>query len=184
MFSPLKSRPERMNLPHIGTILSNLEAIANQVRTNSDFCQDVKEQLENYGYNWFRLFYNSDSEQVMKVLAVAVNEAIQKKVDLQNQSSVVNQELHQLFVIDDDKSLDHYFFPRVSRLSRERMIKTAWSPLDMAEYLKESAPQSLVKKMIEHQFDIRWNTRTGEPNDYTFHEFCDKMDTTKHFKYV
>ena len=196
MFASLKSSSEEeemMNLLSIRTILFNLKAIANEVRTNFDFCRDMEKQLKDCGYDWFGSGFGSfgESEQVMKVLAVAVNEAIQKKVDLQNQSSVVNQELHQLLDIDNDKSLDHYFFrPKFSLglpfVSWKWMLETAGSPLDMAEFLKKDVPQWFVKKMIEHQFDIRWNTQSpnGEPAEYSFYQFCDKAEkTTKDFNF-
>jgi hypothetical protein len=168
----------------IGTILSNLKTIANQVRTNSDFCQNTKEQLKNCGYDWFDGISNNRKvrEQVMKVLAVAVNEAIQKRVNLRNEKmKMVNRELHQLLEIDKDKSLQHYFFPSglISRKTRACMK----SPLDLAKYVKKCAPQWLVESIFQHQFEIKWNTPTGEPADYKFSQFCDKENTTKHFKY-
>ena len=189
-----------MDRLHIGTILTDLEVIANQVRTNPDFWLGMEVQLKDCGYDWFGSGFDSfgDSEQVMKVLAVAVNEAIQKKVHLQNQNLMVNQELHELLKNDDKPPPSNYFlsevFPNLfdPPVSWERMLQTARSPVDMAEFLKKDAPQWLVKKMIENQFDIRWNTQPphGEPDDYTFYQFCDKAEkTTKpkdfnFFKYI
>ena len=189
-----------MEPPTLKQIVLNLSAIVDEVRTKPDFCQVMKTQLKNCGYDWFGDISNERKvkEQVMKVLAVAVNEAIQEKVDLTNQNSlVVSQELYQLLKNDDNKlPLSHYFVSSVSPnpvsppVSWEQMLQTARSPLDMAEYLKKDAPQWLVKKMIEHQFDIKWKTTTGEPDDYTFYQFCAKAEkTTKpkdfdFFKYI
>ena len=175
-------------------ILSNLTAIANGVRTNPDICQNIKQQLTEYGYDWFGNISNERvvKEQVMKVLAVAVNEAIQKKVDFKvdlvslGHSDVVNQELCQLLAIDihEDKSLEDYFcHPPLNIWSLIDTLVVAESPPDMAEYLKRNAPQWLVKNIIQYQFHMRWNTETGEPADYTFYQFCDKANTTQFFKY-
>ena len=98
---------------------------------------------------------------------------------------MVDVELRELLDIDEDKSLEHYFFPSglISRKTQEKMFRAAMSPLDMAKYVKKSAPQWLVKNIIQYQFDIRWNTDTGEPADYKFSQFCDKENTTNHLKY-
>jgi hypothetical protein len=120
----------------------------------------------------------------MKVLAVAVNEAIQKKVDLGYGKKVVKPELHQLLNNGKHKSRDHHFIP-VDDPSEFELLR---SPLDLAKYLKktttESAPHWLVKNIIQHQFDIRWKTPNGHPNDYTFYEFCDNENTTDLLKYI
>ena len=164
--------------------MSALRCFAHKVGTDQHFCQTAKEQVVEYGYNWFS--GDSSKEQVMKVFTVAVNEAIQKKVDLRNEDIyMVNQELRELLEI---QQLQRYISSSIVVVPRSwgKMLKTATSPLDMAKFLKKDAPQ-----WFEHQFDIRWHMTyprrkslpAGEPNDYKFYEFCDKMDTTEHFKY-
>ena len=169
------------------TILDKLKAIANEVRSDSSFCKDIKEELEEYGYDWFGDLSSLEGEdlkeQVMKVLAVAVNEAIQKKVDLGYGKKVVKPELHQLLNNGKHKSRDHHFIPVDDPFEFELR-----SPLDMAKYLKKtkthSAPQWLVESIIQHQFDITWNTPDGDPDDYTFYQFCDNENTTDLLKYI
>ncbi len=175
------------------TILDDLKDIADEVRTDPVVCERMRGELAGCGYDWFGNLpsisdenYNEDlKEQVMKVLAFAVNETIRKKVDLGYGKKVVNTELHQLLNINKDKSLDHYFIP-VS----DQQFASMSSPLDMAKYLRrtktKSAPHWLVRNIIQHQFDIRWNTRTinDDPDDYTFYKFCDNENTTGLLKYI
>ena len=168
------------------TILDNLKAIANEVRSDSSFCKDIKQELEEYGYDWFGVSSSLEGEdlkeQVMKVLAVAVNEAIRTKVDLSGENKeAVKAELHQL--LDDNKykpSVDHF------KVSLSNGLASMSSPLDMAKHLKKKEGiQWLVVNIIQYQFEMKWNTDTpaGEPDDYTFYEFCDKGNTTEFFKY-
>ena len=180
-----KTRLEMSNeeLLPLKTILVNLKDFANKIRESASFCVDVEIQLVDYGYDWFEDISRTCNveqfkEHVMKVFAIAVNEAIEKKVDLKRGKKVVNTELHQLLNIDKRKSLDHYFIP-VS----DRQFASMSSPLDMAKYLKKTAPQWLVKNIIQHQFDIRWNRRNGHPADYAFYQFYNNENTTEFFKY-
>ena len=124
-----------------------------------------------------------DKWQMMKALAVAVNQAIQEKiqpVNRNNRNSEVNKELYDLLARGNEtkKSPKEYF--RVA-LSRELQIT---SPRVLAEVcLKSNAPQWLVESMIQRQFDIRWRTDSGEPDDYSFYDFCNTEKTKKYFKY-
>ena len=182
------SNEEELLLP-LKTILVNLKVIASKVRTNPSFRQKMEKQLsEDCGYNWFGSISNFDEEQlkeqVMKTLAVAVNVAIQKKVDLGCENKVVNPELHQLLDNGKHESLYHHFIPVEDPLEFELI----YSPLDLAKYLKktktESAPHWLVESIIQHQFDIRWRTHNGDPDDYTFYQFRDNENTTDLLKYI
>ncbi len=181
-----KTRLEMSNeeLLPLKTILVNLKDFANKIRESASFCVDVEIQLVDYGYDWFEDISRTCNveqfkEHVMKVFAIAVNEAIEKKVDLKRGKKVVNTELHQLLDIDKRKSLNDYFIP-VS----DRQFASMSSPLDMAKHLKKTAPHWLVANIIQHQFDIRWKTPNGHPNDYTFYEFCDNENTTDLLKYI
>ena len=65
----------------LAAILSDLECIAENVRKNRYFCEDMAQQLTRH----CRLDYYVDNlcpKEVMKLLAFAVSEAIQDKVDL------------------------------------------------------------------------------------------------------
>ncbi len=158
------------------TILKNLEDIANEVRTDPSSCENIKQELKGCGYDCEEL-----NEQVIKVLAVAVNEAIQKKVGLGYGKKVVSPKLHQL--LDNGKhDMDDYFIP-VEDPSEFELLR---SPLDLAKYLKKPSKiwrQWLVKNIIEHQFDIRWKTPDGDPDDYTFYQFCNNENTTDLLRY-
>ncbi len=181
------SNEEELLLP-LKTILVNLKVIASKVRTNPSFRQKMEKQLEYCGYDWFGGISNSDEEQlkeqVMKALAVAVNVALQKKVDLGYGKKVVNPKLHQLLDNGKHESLDDYFIP-VEDPSEFELLR---SPLDLAKYLKkpetEIGRQWLVRNIIQHQFDIRWKTPNGDPKDYTFYQFCDNENTTDLLKYI
>ena len=151
------------------TILSNLETIANNET-------DLKTQLTDCGYA--DCFPNeSGQEQVKRVFAMAVNEAIQKKVDLAkvNTEEKEKEYLRELLGIDQSKSLCPEYFTSLQNFEK------ALSPLDMAEYINDVSAD-LVKNLIQHQFKIKWDTPTGEPKNYTFHEFCDKANATELFK--
>ena len=94
--------------------------------------------------------------------------------------------LHQLLTRDTPnpkltpKPLNHYL-----NLDQDReMLKRTTSPLDIAEYLKKDVPQWFVRNIIQHQFDIRWDTPTGKPDDYNFYQFCDMKNTSGLLKYT
>ena len=53
----------------------------------------------------------------------------------------------------------------------------------MADYLQKTVTHKVVKSIFQSQFQIKWNTSTGEPTDYKFYEFCDTERTAKLFKY-
>ena len=175
-----KTRLEMSNekrLP-LKTILKNLEDIANEVRTDPSSCENIKQELKGCGYDCEEL-----NEQVIKVLAVAVNEAIQKKVGLGYGKKVVSPKLHQLLDNGKHESLDDYFIP-VEDPSEFELLR---SPLDLAKYLQKPSKigrQWLVKNIIQHQFDIRWKTPDGDPDDYTFYQFCNNENTTDLLKYI
>ena len=155
----------------IKNTLSNLTDIAKTVRRNSEAeVRQIKKDLECDD--------NASAKEVMKVLAWAVNEAIQKKVNLSeiNTDDYVKNQFKELLEIPSGKSLQHYFV-------NPAILSEAKSPLDMAKKLKKGVPQWLAKNIIQHQFDIRWCTRTGKPNDYNFYQFCDMKNTIELLKY-
>ena len=168
--------------------LKELKSIAKTLTVHTE-PQHAKGMLEECGYDWFKISPGlSDDElkqQVKKVFIVAVNEAIQEKVDPvlveeENGKRVLNRELGPLLEIGD-ASLDKYFtsFPAAPDMN---------SPRDLAKHLKsdlKSDQQKMVKNIIQHQFDIRWETGppAGEPDDYTFYDLCDMENTKASFLY-
>ena len=62
--------------------------------------------------------------------------------------------------------------------------KEITSPRVLAEQrLYSDATQWLVNNIIKRQFDIKWDTPTGEPDDYSFYDFCNTKKTKKFFAY-
>ena len=124
----------------------------------------------------------------MKALAVAVDQAvrenIEKKIEPVDESSKkVNQELYDLLArgYEMNKPPHEYFLKRPN-LSKTSQIT---SPRVLAEVcLTSNATQWVVASMIQHQFDIKWDTPTGKPaDDYSFYDFCNTEKTKKFFVY-
>ena len=162
--------------------LANLTIMADNIRKKSDL-DETKKQLKSCHCN-YRLGDNPDERQMMKALAVAVNQAIQKKkiepVNRNDRKFKVNKELYDLLAggYETNKSPQEYFRKNVD------LQKGLSSPRDLAEAcLKSNAPQWLVASMIQHQFEIKWDPDSGEPDDYSFWEFYVTESTQKYFKY-
>ena len=169
---------EEPQLLPLGKILFNLKCFAEKVREDRFFCADMADQLHDNGYGVEECHC---AKQVMKALALAVNEAIQEKVNL-SQINLNNSwrnfiQLKQLLEVPPREPLHDYFVDRTIPLE-------AKSPLDMAIYLKKDVPQWFVRNIIQHQFDIRWQTATGKPRDYNFYQFCNMTNTTTLLKYT
>lgn len=172
--------------------MSSLKDIARNVQTNVHFCFEMGEELKQRGYDWFNGFNGMTGEedeyaireQVMKVLAVAANEAIQVKVDFNSCPSGDDQthRFLQLLNIDGSKLLRKYFDFQGEPL--DWILLKASSPCDIAKYMKKSAPQWLIENLFQCQFDIRWNTPNGEPANFTFYQFCCQENTIGHLKYL
>ena len=157
------------------TILSNLKCFAENVRKDQIFCWYMAYQLRDNDYHVEEFHC---AKQVMKALALAVNEAIQEKVNLSqiNNDPKEYLQLEKLLEVPPSKSLHDYFVDRTIPLG-------AGSPFDMASDLKKNVPQWLVRNIIQHQFDIKWCTLTGKPDDYNFYQFYAMEDTTNLLKY-
>ena len=156
-------------------ILLDLEEIANNVRTDH---QAVERQLRKCGYD----VPKNDRDGVMKVLTVAIAEAIQQKVDLKkvDPEDMENHNSKRLANLLGVKSLYDCF---LKKIKKEHLFQKAESPRDMADYLQTNVTQKVVKSIFQSQFQIKWNTSTGKPLDYKFYEFCDTERTTSLFKY-
>ena len=174
----------------ISRLLNELEETVTNARRNPKTRNGMKEAVGERGYDWF----DNDNdvpehnvEQVMNVFAAVVDGLIQNKVDLRNRyTEEVDKQLCQLLA-PKSKSLCPTFFKQ----NTLQNIKEAKSPLDLAACLKKGVPHWFVENLIQRQFQIRWNTQTettqspnGEPDDYTFYQFCDKKNTTELLKYI
>jgi hypothetical protein len=74
----------------ISLLLKELEEIVTNARKDRIFRKDMKEVLQecgNYRFDNDGVSEDLNNEEVMKIFAVAVNEAIQKKVDLTNENT-------------------------------------------------------------------------------------------------
>ena len=148
------------------TILFGLKSMADTIR-NESCLDDIKTQLKSCGYdNWFG--DNPDEWLMRKTLAVAVNQAIQEKIEpVDKNSNQVNEQLYDLLARGNEtkKPPKEYFRKKVNLSEDLKII----SPRVLAEVSSTfNAPQWLVASMIQRQFDIRWGTDSGEPDDYSF----------------
>ena len=166
----------------LGLILTSLKIMADNIRDNS-YLEEIKDQLKDY--KWL-IGDNLDKRQLMKALAVVVNEAIQeKKIEPVDKSSEkVKEELYDLLAKDDKrkKTLRTKYLLKKVALSEDSEIT---SPRVLAEVsLQANAAQWVVANMIQRQFEIEWDTVSGEPDDYSFYDFCDTKNTKELFKYI
>ena len=180
--------PQQIDLVRMGErdvvpldkILDSLEFMADNIRKGSCF-EEIKDQLKGCKYAWL-IGDNPDKWEVMKALAVAVNKAIkEKKIEpVDKKSKKVNEELYHLLEEKTMVSPSTYFRRNVN------VDLKITSPRVLAEVCllsKAKDAQWLVKNMIQRQFDINWETTTGEPYDHSFYDFCDTEKTKKFFKY-
>ena len=198
-----------LDTPALETILSNLKVVS-EARSQPDHQTVVKKyekELKKFDSIYVVPKNDHHLDGVMKVLAVAVNETIQQKVDLKkvDPKDMKNYDTKRLATLLEVDSLDECFLKEVND---KKMFKNAKSPLDMANYLRSNVTQTDVKNIIENQFQIKWNTKavpdespdtsdeersanttdTGPPANYTFYQFCDSFCDRKRkmeiFKYI
>ena len=183
--------PKQINWVRIGehdvvpldAILDSLKFMAKNIRNKSEIFDDIKTQLKNCGYDyWFG--DNPDEWQLRKALAVAVNDAIQEKTEpVDKKTKQLNDQLYELLVKDKGTKtlLKRYLSLRCDGKDK----KAITSPLVLAEnFLRRGAARWVVENMIQRQFDVRWETSNGEPDDFTFYKLCNMENTTEHFKYI
>ena len=159
--------------PPLKEILSNLREVVNDARSRTDHQTVVKEFEE--GLKEFDSVYvvpenDRNPDGVMKVLAVAVHETVQQKVDLKkvDPKDMENHDTKRLAKLLGVDSLDKCFLEN-SDVDIEETFKSAKSPLDMADCLQPDVTPTVVKNIIENQFQIKWNTKTvpNESSDST-----------------
>ena len=151
-----------LDTPALETILSNLKVVS-EARSQTDHQTVVKKyekELKKFDSIYVVPENDHHLDGVMKVLAVAVHETIQRKVDLKkvDPKDMKNYDTKRLATLLEVDSLDKCFLKEVND---KKMFKNAKSPLDMANYLKLSVTQTDVKNIIENQFQIKWNTKTA-----------------------
>ena len=187
------------------TILLNLKVVS-EARSQTDHQTVVKKyekELKKFDSIYVVPENDHHLDGVMKVLAVAVHETIQGKVDLKkvDPEDMKNYDTKRLATLLEVDSLDTCFLKKVND---KKMFKNAKSPLDMANYLRSNVTQTVVKIIIDNQIQIKWNTKTapdespdttdeeesasttdtGPPANYTFYQFCDREKTMRLFKYI
>ena len=110
-------------------MLLDLKVIANNVRTDH---LAVEKQLGKCGYD----VPKNDRDGVMKVLTVAITEAIQQKVDLKkvDPEDMENNNSKRLAKILGVESLYDCF---LKKIKKEQLFQKAESPRDMADYWPE-----------------------------------------------
>ena len=198
-----------LDTPALEKILSDLKVVS-EARSQTDHQTVVKKyekELKKFDSIYVVPENDHHLDGVMKVLAVAVHETIQQKVDLKkvDPKDMKNYDTKRLATLLEVDSLDECFLKEVND---KKMFKNAKSPLDMANYLRSNVTQTVVKNIIENQFQIKWNTKavpdespdtsdeersanttdTGPPANYTFYQFCDSFCDRKRkmkiFKYI
>ena len=179
--------PQQIDLVRMGErdvvpldkILDSLEFMADNIRKGSCF-EEIKDQLKGCKYAWL-IGDKPVKCEVMKALAVAVNKAIKETIEpVDKKSKKVNEELYHLLEEKTMVSPSTYFRKNVN------VDLKITSPRVLAEVCllrKAKDAQWLVKNMIQRQFDINWETTTGEPDDYSFYDFCDTKNTKELFAY-
>ena len=167
--------------PQLEEVLEILKKVVSAIETNPDYRRDMATQLnKKHGYSLKR---NSSPENVIKVIAIEVNYIYQKRVDL---SDIRNEEtetsLYQLLTRNKPEAdqLREYFASDQAYAG----VQEAKSPLDLARKLKKDVPQWLVSNIIQHQFDIKWSTDTGKPDNYTFYQFYEMKNTSSLLQYA
>jgi hypothetical protein len=88
----------------------------------------------------------------------------------------------------DQEQVDRVFETVINKAIKNKVLaegnkkEKASSPLDMAEHINDP-PAKSVKKLFENQNKIEWNTKTRQPVDCTFYDFCNTKNTNKFFTY-
>ena len=170
--------------PQLNDVLQILKNVVDGIETNRDYRRNMATQLkETHGYDDLE---PDKIKNVIKVFAIEVNYIFQKRVDL---SDIRNEEtetsLYQLLTRDkpnpniSPKPLRDYFDSK-----QYAGVQEAKSPLDLARKLKKDVPQWLVNNIIQRQFDIKWPTHTGQPDNYTFYQFYEMENTSSLLKYA
>ena len=167
--------------PQLDDVLQTLKNVIEGIETDADYRRDMATQLkETHGYD--DLEAESSAEGVMKVFALVLKYIFQMRVNLTEiNNDEVEESLYQLLTRDKPRpgSLSDYLKSKQAYAG----VRAAKSPLDLAKYLKKGTPQWFVRSLIQHQFDIKWDTDNGEPEDYTFYQFCGMKNTSSFLKY-
>ena len=138
---------------------------------------ESKRYLEIEGYKYFPQG-NVGVQHVKNVYRHVQNVAMSRKFNLaKDDLDTIKRELCSLLGIENIKC-----FLKTDNLEALRKAK---SPLDFADKLNESTDRKieLIEKLIQHQFEIRWNTKSGDPKDFTYSKFCAKAGSRELLHY-
>ena len=146
----------------IADVLNDLKSIAARLCKDKDFMEKIAGELTGMGYKGCD---NEDANQVSRVLERAVKSLFIKCVDIQN----IDEKQLNKFLASPKRVIFNHLMPVRSRPELK-------SPLDLANKevagIKKSARQWFVTNLIERQFQIKWATENGGPDEFNFYEFC------------
>ena len=149
----------------VAVVLKNLKALATRLYEDEDFRKKIAKELTDEGYKGCD---DKDADQVIRVLARAVTSPLIKFVDIQINN---NEQLNKLLASPSGRSKP------IEHLLSVTSWPTLKSPLDLANKevvgIKQGAPHWFLKNLIERQFQIKWATKNGEPDEFNFYKFCD-----------
>ena len=135
--------------------------------------EDIEEEISRHSRH--------DMAEVMEKLVVAVNKTTQTNIYLRSVTHSVQTRNKLCTLLRQGEQWSQFFKSDPDMVGN---VANAKSPVNIAECLTE-VPQRVVKNLIDHQFAIKWNTDTGEPDDYTFYDFCNHADDpTQYLKYT
>ena len=136
-----------------------------------------KLELETQGYKYFPQ-EDVGVQHVMNVLCHAIDVRMSRKFNLvEDDLDTIKRELCSLLEI---KNIECFL-----KTDNLEALRKAKSPLDFADKLNESTDRKieLIEKLIQHQFEIRWNTKSGDPKDFTYSKFCAKAGSRELLHY-
>ena len=148
--------------------LKMIEGIGLDIKNIENNPVESRQYLEKMGYKYFPQ-EDVGVQHVKNVYFHAIYVTSTRKFNLvKDELDTIKRELCSLLGIENIKC-----FLKTDSLEALRKAK---SPLDFADKLNGSTDSKikLIEKLIQHQFEIRWNTKSGDPEDFTYSKFCAK----------
>jgi hypothetical protein len=166
-------------------ILKNVTEFTARLHEDEDFRSTVATALKEMGY----IEAQNDAaggrnpklntEQVHNEFVKAVNMSMKYAVDLRKDDPLLKEKLKKLLVDTlpsnvKQRQIKHYLTDKLPDRSIQEKLE---SPLDFLKEgcIKPSAKQIFFKKLIECQFQIKWNTdAAGRPIPFNYYDFCNE----------
>ena len=162
-------------------ILKNVTEFTEKLHEDEGFRSTVAHELYDMGYIAEPEF---NAEQVHDVFVKAVNLSMKYTVDLRKDDPLLKEKLKKLLVDTlpsniKNREIEYYLTDKLPNLAVQNTLK---SPLDFLKEgcIKSSANQTFFKKLIECQFQLKWNTTAaeagipGHPIPFNYYEFCNE----------